>query len=387
MPKFFKKIPKVLVALSTVEKAYRDKLKGVLKYAHLNGPWDVQTVDTHPFIARLGTLRNWRPDGIIREASKPLPFHIARVGSIPTVLLDSPSAVCRRHSCVNHDSRQTAEAVADAFLRQGLEHFAYVGSIPQSYWSQRRERAFVQRLAKRGCACAVYDPEDVAETKDWGLEQRHMLRWLRTLPTPCGIMAALDLRAKQVLDTCLVGELRVPEDFAVIGVDNDETLCENTTPTLSSVLPDFERGGYLAAELLDRTMRGLQDKPTGLTYGVKQIVHRQSSLRIGNANRLAASAAEFIRINACAGITVLDVVRHLNVSRRLAELRFREACGRSLLDEIQNRRLERVCNLLRETHLPISAIGSRCGYQSELYLKVLFKKRFGTTMRAYRKKS
>jgi AraC-like DNA-binding protein len=96
---------------------------------------------------------------------------------------------------------------------------------------------------------------------------------------------------------------------------------------------------------------------------------------------------EFIRLNACAGITVMDVARHLNVSRRLAELRFREAQGHSLLDEIQHHRLERVCALLRETNLPIGEIGRRCGYQTETYLKVLFKTRFNVTMREYRKKA
>jgi len=169
-------------------------------------------------------------------------------------------------------------------------------------------------------------------------------------------------------------------------VDNDETICENTTPTLSSVLPDFERCGYQAAELLDRQMRSEQRSVAHLTYDVKRIVHRLSSQDMKNSNRLAVSAMEFIRLNACAGITVMDVVRHLNVSRRFAELRFREARGRSVLDEIQHHRLERVRALLRETDLPIGAIGERCGYPTETYLKTMFKKRFGMTMREYRKR-
>jgi LacI family transcriptional regulator len=228
----------------------------------------------------------------------------------------------------------------------------------------------------------VYDP---ADADDWGLEQHHMRAWLLALPKPCGIMAAIDLRAKQVLDTCLAAGIRVPEEIAVVGVDNDETLCENTLPTLSSVLPDFEGGGYLAAELLDRLMRGIQKKPTQLTYGVRRLVQRQSTLYVPKSDRLIGQAVEFIRLNACAGIAVMDDVEKMNVSRRYAERHFRAACGHSILEEIQRRRLERVCALLRETHLPIRAIGERCGYDSEIYLKVLFKKRFGTTMRAYRK--
>ena len=210
---------------------------------------------------------------------------------------------------------------------------------------------------------------------------------MQALPKPCGLMAAVDLRAKQVLDTCRTANIRVPEEIAVVGVDNDATICENTTPTLSSVLPDFEGGGYLAAELLDRLFRGLQRKTLHLTYGVRGIVQRQSSQYLRQSDRMIASAIEFIRLNACAGITVTDVVTQMSVSRRYAERHFRAACGHSVLDEIQHHRLERVCSLLRETNLPIREIGERCGYDTEIYLKVLFKKRFGMTMRDYRKRA
>jgi LacI family transcriptional regulator len=381
MPGFLAKIPRVLVVLSTVHKARRDKLTGILKYAQLNGPWDVQMVEDHPYIARLGSFKNWRPDGMIKDGSYPIPFRIPKTMKIPTVLLDTDARPCRC-TCVDHDSRQTAEHVADYFLRQGLRQFAFVGSVPRCFWSEARVEGFAGRLAENGYPCAIYKPKNA---KDWGLEQEHMQRWLLTLPNPCGIMAAMDLRARQVLDACRGAGIRVPEEIAVIGVDNDETICENSRPTLSSVLPDFEGAGYLAAELLDRLMRKIQRKPLRLTYGVKRIVQRQSTQRLQVANGLAASAVEFIRLNACAGITVADVAQHLKVSRRLAELRFREACGRSILEEIRHYRLERVCTLLRETNLPIGEIGQRCGYETETYLKALFKARFGMTMRAYRK--
>lgn len=382
MAKFLQKIPHVLVALSTVQKARRDKLQGVLKYAQLNGPWDVQMLENHPYIAKLGSFKHWRPDGIIRDGIDPLPLPAVHTAKIPAVLMDTASSTPHGRSSVNNNPRQIAQTVADYYLRQGFRQFAYVGSVPTSPWSQARAEAFSARVAKKGFACSLYEPR---HANDWGLEQQHMRDWLTALPKPCGLMAAMDLRAKQVLDTCALAEIRVPEEIAVIGVDNDETICESTTPTLSSVLPDFEGGGYMAAELLDKLMRGTVRKTAKLTYGVKRIVHRLSSQDMKNSSRLAVSAMEFIRLNACAGITVMDVVRHLNVSRRFAELRFREARGHSILEEIQSHRLERVRALLRETTLPIGEIGERCGYPTETYLKTLFKKRFGVTMRAYRR--
>ena len=384
MSKFLQKIPHVLVSLSTVQKARRDKLQGVLKYAQINGPWDVQMLENHPYIAKLGTFKHWHPDGIIRDGTDPLPLPTVRTANIPTVLLDATPPLPRGRSCVNNDPRQIAETVADYFLRQGFKQFAFVGSVPASSWSQARAEAFAARVAKEGYVCALYTPR---HADDWGLEQAHMQAWLAALPKPCGLMAAMDIRGKQVLDTCALAGIRVPEEVAVIGVDNDETICENTAPTLSSVLPDFEGGGYMAAELLDRLMRSAERQTSRLTYDVKRIVHRLSSQDMKQSSRLAVSAMEFIRLNACAGITVMDVARHLNVSRRFAELRFREARAHSVLDEIQHHRLERVRALLRETDLPIGAIGERCGYPTETYLKTLFKKRFGITMREYRKKA
>lgn len=369
--------------MPTVEKACRDKLQGILRYAHLNGPWDVQTLDNHPFIVQLGSLRNWHPDGVLYGTRDERFKHVLRSSKFAVVHLDPFSPTASRHSTVNHNSRLIAETVADHFIQLGLTRFGFVGSVPSSEWSQVRAVAFAGRLEQAGHACDIYSP---VKPEDWGLEQVHMRKWLEALPKPCGIMVAVDLRAKQVLDTCLAAGIRVPEDVCVVGVDNDETICENTTPTLSSVLPDFEESGYLAAELLDRQMRGLLKAPAHLTYGVKSVVQRKSSMFIPQSGHLLASAIEFIRLNAGAGIKVSDVVKHMNVSRRYAERHFRNVCGHSILDEIQHHRLERVCKLLRETSFPISVIGGRCGYSNEIYLKVLFKKRFGMTMRDYRKR-
>lgn len=380
-PKCQKKIPRVLVAIPVLQKACRDKLHGILRYARLHGPWDVQTVDGHPFNAQLGSLHNWQPDGVIYSRKDRLqPF--SRFRRVASVLLDGLPEDFGKIPTVNHSSRLIAEAAAEHLLQLGLTHFGFIGSVPASQFSATRAGAFSARLVQAGHACQTYIP---THSEDWGLEQTYMRAWLEALPKPCGIMVAMDLRAKQVLDTCLAAGIRVPEDVSVVSVDNDETLCENTTPTLSSVLPDFEKGGYLAAELLDRRMRGLLGKPAHITYGVKRVVQRQSSMFMPRSGHLLSSAVEFIRVNAGAGIRVSDVVSHMNVSRRQAERHFRTACGHSILDEIQRHRLERVCTLLNETRLPIREIGARCGYGSEIYLKVLFKKTYGVTMRDYRK--
>ncbi|MDA3924260.1 MAG: XylR family transcriptional regulator [Kiritimatiellae bacterium] len=383
MSKSLHKIPRVLVALPTVQKASRDKFNGILKYAHKNGPWDVQILEDHPFIANLASFGTWKPDGVIRSSSCALPANNFEAEKLPTVIIDPAHPLPDHYSSVSHDSRRIAEIVADTYIDLGLMQFGFIGSIPDFDWSSRRSAAFTERLKQHGYDCNIYRAKDEA---DWGIEQTHMRKWLLKLPKPSGIMVAVDQRAKQVLDTCLAAGIRIPEDLAVFGVDNDETICENTTPTLSSVLPDFEGGGYQAAEILDNLMHKKLKQNINRTYGVKGIIQRQSSrYSPQHDNKCTASAYEFIRLKACEGISVTDVARHMNVSRRLAEIRFRKDYDQSILDAIQHRRLERVCTMLRDTELPIGEIGEQCGYETENYLKNLFKKRFGSTMSEYRK--
>jgi LacI family transcriptional regulator len=385
MAKLLKTIPRVLVELPAGLKSCRDKLQGILHYTRLNGPWELKVVlEGDPYSARPESFKNWKPDGRIIGCP-----HGTLIGGkvdskTPTVTLDVPHLLAKHVSRVNHDSEKIAESIAGYYLQQQFAHFAYVGCETGPYWSLIRAQAFERAVQKSGYACSLYAPTVRGKKSDWGQESRNMQAWLLSLPKPCGIMVALDGRARQVLECCVRSGIQVPNEIAIIGVDNDESICENTTPTLSSVLPDFEGGGYMAAELLDQLMRRTQHKPVTLTYGVKRLVHRQSSLHTSRPNWIALKAKEFIRLNACMAISVDDVSKHLNISRRLAELRFREACGYTILTEIQNQRLERVCSLLKETHLPIGQIGERCGFPTEPHLKVLFKKRFGKTMREYR---
>ena len=197
-------------------------------------------------------------------------------------------------------------------------------------------------------------------------------------------MAANDVRGRQVLDTCVGAGLSVPDQVAVLGVDNDELICATTNPPMSSILRDTEGSGYFAAQILDDLMRGRRRRAETVRYGPLRVVPRQSTDQLQFKDRLAVRAVEFIRINAGVGMRVGDVVRHLNVSRRLAELRFRQAVGHSIHDELQQARLAQVRRLLRETDRSIAEITERCGYESEGYLGLVFRKQYGLTMRQFR---
>ncbi len=385
MKGLLKRTPKVALFLATNEKVGRDKLQGILRYVRLHTPWNIHLIENRIGEQKLGELRAWGATGVM-VARMPDSVRTVAQARLPTVVLDSPALYrgqLPRASYVTCDSEAVGRAGAEFFLRQHFRQFAYVADTGPWDWSQMRGRAFCSRLREEGFDCAVYDA--AGQTGDWAREQRRLARWLLELPKPCAVLAARDGRARQVLETCLSAGLRVPGDVALLGVDNDEILCENSAPTLSSIQPDSEEAGYRAAELLERLMRGGSRQPQTLLYGVRQIVARESSRpSCAAADRRLLCGLEFIRLNAGEAIGVSDVARGMGVSRRTAELLFRKHLGRSILEELRQTRLSRLKTFLLETSLPIGLISAKCGYQTEMHAKRIFKREVGQTMSQFR---
>lgn len=392
MPKIFTQTPRVVVILETCVQPDREKLNGIFKYVRLYGPWHLHIIQNRVGEQRLAHFEAWHANGVIVGQSMLDMEEALGRARVPLVLIDplprhlEPRSPFSRFSIVRNDASQVGAEAADYFLKHGFKHFAYVGEVLDRPWSQGRGQGFAGRLREAGHACQIYPALTAKERKDWAVEQAKLTRWLLALPKPVALFAAMDIRARQVLDTCLINGIKVPDDVAILGVDNDEQLCLGSFPTLSSIECDMGACGFMAAQLLDEQMRGKRKRRAELTYGVKRIVDRQSTRAVQPAqDKLVARALEFIRLNACEGIGIPDVVAHLKVSRRLAELRFRQTCGRSILDEIQRVRLERVRRLVTETDYPIREITDRSGFQTDDHLRRMFKRAFGMTMQAYRK--
>ena len=384
----FQKTPNVALFLATNEKAGRDKFQGVLRYMRLHTPWNIHLVENGVGTQQLVNLKAWGVTGAI-VARMPEALRFVSRAHIPTVVMDSPALYTDRlanTSFVTSDSEGVGRAAAEAFLGKGFVHFAYVPDVYDWDWSALRGQGFAMRLAAEGLPCAHYRCPNDRARKDWALDQKHLARWLHELPKPVAILAAHDARARQILETCHGNGLNVPGEVALLGVDDDEMICENTMPTLSSVQPDFEAGGYEAARLLEELMRGKTRGVCNICYGVKQVVLRESSRFAHAVDRRYLRGLEFIRLNAGTAITVTDIARHMGVSRRLAEMLFRKHVGHSILDEIQEVRLTRLKTFLSETTLPIGTITWQCGYQSENHVKRVFKQKTGLTMSQYRKR-
>jgi len=234
--------------------------------------------------------------------------------------------------------------------------------------------------------CYAYSPISRRRFQEsWEGGQQDLAEWLLSLPKPLGVFAAHDLRALCVLDACRRAGILVPEQVAVIGVDNDETLCNLADPPLTSVKINLELIGYEAAALLDRLMRKKKAPKQPQTVSPLCVVTRRSTDIVAIDDPLTAQAVRFIRQHACDGISVAEVSKHCAVSRRVVERNFSQFLGSSPHEQIIRVKLARVKQLLAETDYSLDTIAAKSGLSHAAYLSVLFKKEIGTTPGEYRR--
>ena len=384
-------IPQVALLFETNEQAHRDILHGVLQYVRIHGPWSLHVAEGRAGEQRLLTLGAWGGSGIIGVIQNRVYAEAVMAADVPAVLIDPvdesqlPHGLLASHSVLASDQRAIGELAAEYFLERGFTSFAFVGEIHAINWSRERGAAFAARIERAGFACGMYGALSVREKRDWVAERQRLSEWLQKLPRPVAVFAAMDARGRQVLDACLTVGLDVPNDVAVLAVDNDELICDSTTPPLSSIELDTGHMGFEAARLLDEAMRHRNKaKRVTRTFPPIKVVTRRSTEAVNIADPLVARALEFIWLNAHTPIGVPDVVAHVKVSRRLLELRFRKAQVGTIQDELQRTRLKRVKAMLAETNLSVTAIAKACGFTSKCYLGKVFREAFGTTMTRYR---
>lgn len=294
-----------------------------------------------------------------------------------TIALELPKR--KNISFVLSDNAAQSRLSAQEFLKSGrFRSYAYVPLVESPDWCHSHERGFRQIISKFGFDLSVFrsPPEK---------DRSRMIRWIQDLPKPAAILAACDYRANDVLVAAHKARIEIPEEVEVMGIDNDTILCENSTPRLTSIQPDFEQQGYLAAKLLDRILSG-NGTSVSVSVGPREIAWRESALPFGRPGGiLVQRAIDFINREYASGIGVQDVVDYLKVSRPLVDLRFRQFRKQSVLSTITEIRLMKTRELLISApHLTIAEVCRQTGWKSERYPKRIFLKRFGLTMREAR---
>lgn len=325
-------------------------------------------------------LACWNPVGVVSDDAN---FRTPPGNrSCPTVFLDVEAARLRTSdTLVQFDSESAGRLAAEEFLRLGLTSFAFIGSFTPRYWSDERERGFRDALAAAGAAVNVYPGNRSQE--DSVAIQDEIRTWVRSLSKPCGVFAATDEVAEWVLGTCQHLGVRVPEEVAVIGVDNDESVCENTYPSLTSVAPDFRMAGRLTAEALEERLR--TGRAPSAHFGSARLVRRESTRIMHRSDVPVRRVLELIDREACRGLRARDALLLMNCPRRTAEARFRAATGMSPLEAINKIRFERVVQLLRKPEVSLGEIAEMAAFSSEAQLRQFFKRRTGSSLRAWRK--
>ncbi len=374
----------VALLIETSNGYCRGLLEGIIAYTKQRADWSIYLSEQERGALPPQWLGGWCGDGIIaRIETDAIGKRLKKFG-VPIVDLSAAQYVADVPWADTHDEA-IARLGVEHFVERGFRHLAFCGD-PGFKWSQARGEHF-KRLALAS-GKLFYEHQSLSrydKAFSWDSEKARLADWLQQLPRPVAVMACYDFKAQQVLDVCRQLSIAVPEEVAVLGVDNDHLICELAEPRLSSVMPDTHRTGYEAAELLDRMMSGeavdpavpLMTKPLGIRT-------RESTDISAIEDQCVALALQFIRKNASANIQVTDLVRHVSLSRRVLENRFHKAIGRTPHEEILRVRINRVKELLSETDLTISQIAVRAGFEHSEYMASAFKRETGLTPSQYR---
>ena len=332
-------------------------------------------------------IEYWNPAGCILEGSGKLTPKSDACASIPSVHIDPDDGILADPSTftVTNDAEKIADLAVTELAKTECRHFAFIGWTHRVGWSLRREQRFCKLLERMGRKFSVMnDPWTFGNKADFASRLRP---FLAKLPKPCGIFAANDDFATAILDVCRMDGISVPGDAFVVGVDDEPSVCDNLRPSLSSVRPDFTGAGRLAARLLSRLIDNPRLKPVKKLYAPIGITSRLSTRRVATHSGRVLAALDLIRREACGGLKASDVVKAFGTSDRLAEIEFKSATGKRITEEITDVRLEHVMDLLSHPSQSITPSANLCGWASDIYLKRLFKKRTGMTMREWRTKN
>ena len=382
-----KEMKTILFFHTSLRQAWQKELAGAYRFAR-TAKWRVQVVEPTkrpPSIQKL--IDFWHPLGCVAECSGTPSDHFdpSAFGDLPVVYLGrDPRTLPPSASFVNPSHRGgPGLCAAIELLTAGYQSFGFVSPSGNHFWSRDREAEFRRTLWANGYPCSVFGRKE--SFKDAKARSEALRNWMKGLPTPCGILAANDYYAGEALDIARQLRIPVPTRIAVIGADNDPSLCENAKPTLSSVHLDYEHAGYRAFEILSKLIENPGAGPIRETYRALGLIRRGSTpAGIGTPPRIA-KALTFIRQRACEGISAADVAKKMTGSRRLAEMDFRKATGRSIYEEILRVRFERVELLLRDPSQQLGAIAAQCGWKTDNALRTAFLKRYGKAMREWRK--
>ena len=377
----------VAILIETSRAYGRGLLRGIARYNREHGRWSTYFQPQGLGDPPPPWLAKWQGDGIIARIDN-LPLARAVTRSRAPVVNLRGTLGDLTFPFIGSDNEAIARLGAEHLLERGFRHFGFCG-FARGYHPglDRRGDCFQQLIEQAGYACQVLQDPPRKRPRSWEQEQDWLARWIAQLPKPVGIMTANDDRGLQVLDACRRAGAAVPDQVAVLGVDNDEFLCGLSLPPLSSIDINSEETGYQAAALLDRMMDGKRPPKRLAEIAPAGVIVRLSTDVLATDDADVIRAVQFIRKHACRPIRAAEVFDHLSVSRSSLEPRFGNVLGRTIHQEIQRVRIERAKTLLAGTDLPIKYVAQQAGFKTVQYLTRAFHRVTGDTPAAFRRQS
>jgi len=353
----------------------RGVLRGVMAYANLQADWEFVMPPMYSLSSQ--QLDTNASDGVIamiHAAKSVRRFGSARVPVVNTARTISARQLEQAHiPTVLPDDAAVGRMAFEYFREKLFRSFAFCGH-PTASWSRLRQEAFAAECRREGGSFTFSTAADEVSPQ-----------WIKSLPRPCALLAANDRYAWHAIDICRANGISVPEEIAVLGVDNDVLLTEMVRPTLSSIELGAERVGFEAARMLDELMKGRSVSSRPIEIPPNGVVTRHSTDAQCIEDEVVAEASTYIRQHASEQISVQDVLDKVAMSRRNLERRFKRVMRRSLLDEIRRVHLDRAAKLLRDTSLAIPQVAEQSGFASPIRFSAVFHERMGTTPTAYRR--
>lgn len=380
-------ILRVAMFLYYDEPAVRGFLRGISQYTTIYGPWMfyrefVNYTGQMSKKTRLKRLCNWKPNAIITHETGL--FQDLKEMELPLIVFPFKLRITD-HLHVIGDDIGVGKLAAKYFLNRGFEHFGFCG-FKDMFWSEDTKKGFCHYVGKSGFEVEVYHQPRLKGLRMEGNEQPYLAEWLKSLPKPVAVLACVDERAHQLVEACREAELCVPDDVAILGVNNNELVCNLSNPPISSIVQNYEKAGYQLAELLVKKVSGQKITTNKVVFETSHVVTRQSTDILAIDDPLVVAAIRFIQGNVKYNIGVTDVAEELTVNRRTLERRFAKVRGISLYKEIRRAHVEMIIHLLLHTNHSIAQISRLCGYDSERHLSRNFRSETGMAALAYRKK-
>ncbi len=379
-----KPVREVAVLIETSREYGRGLLSGVTRFKQETPGWSIYFKQQDLGAPLPDWFKSWSGDGILaRVADRKMARALIKT-KLPLIDLRGAARPLGVPS-FGIENGSVAQAALDHLLTCGLKEFAFVGEpTGQHIFDDFRRKAFVTCVSNAGAQCHVFRESQSSSKQSWKTQQNDLANWLAKLPKPIGVMCCHDDRGQQVLDACQRAGLVVPDEVAVIGVDNDPFLCQLSMPPLTSVNVDAERIGYEAAAQLDRMMDGQEKLREPVWFGASGVIARQSTDVIACGDPEIVKAIRLIRQHACNQLTVDEVEKHVEISRSLLNRRFKSIVGRTPKQEIARVQMEHAIDLLRHSTASIEAIAQQCGFNEAWYFISVFRKHHGVTPGKYR---